>query len=488
MQQASRLTHPEELFIGGVWRAAASGRSITVLNSATEEAFVRVADADERDIDQAVDAARAAFDHGPWPRLSHVERAEYMRRIADAIDARADDFARAWTTESGVAYRVSQVRAGPAMAGFFRYYAAMADTFPFEEKHVPRIGGRALLVREPVGVVGAIVPWNAPGGLMTFKTAPALLAGCTMVIKASPEAPTAALLFAEICEAVGLPPGVVNVVTAGREASERLVRHPSVDKITFTGSTAAGRRIAALCGDRIARCTLELGGKSSAIILDDADVEVAAETLAGQVGYLTGQVCHALTRIIVSQDRHNRMVDALAAAFANLKVGDPFAASTDMGPLSTGHHRERVEGLIARGVAEGSRLVAGGGRPAHLDRGYFIEPTVFGGVDNSSTLAREEVFGPVVSVIAARSEEEATVLANDSPYGLNASVFTPDPERAHAVARQLRCGTVGHNGSGTDFTIAFGGFKQSGIGREGGREGLFPFLETKTIIFDPSTL
>lgn len=487
MQQATRLSHPDRLFIGGVWREPLSGRRIDVLNAATEALFVRVADASEADIDLAVEAARSAFDQGPWPRLRHLERAQYMFRLADGIESRADDFARAWSIESGVAFRTSCIRAASTMAGFFRFYARMAETFPFEEEHPTRIGGKGLLVREPVGVVGAIVPWNAAGGLMTFKTAPALLAGCTIVVKASPEAPTAALLFAEVCEAVGLPPGVVNVVTAGREASERLVRHPGVDKITFTGSTAAGRRIAALCGERIARCTLELGGKSAALILGDADIECAVGQLTSQASYLTGQVCHALTRVIVGRERHDQFVEALAASFAGLKVGDPFAEDTDMGPLSTAHHRARVEAFIARGAADGAQLVSGGGRPAHLPRGFFLEPTIFARVDNASSLAREEVFGPVISIIAADNEAQAIDLANDSPYGLNASVFTPDPDRAYAVARQLRCGTVGHNGSGIDFTIAFGGFKQSGIGREGGREGLLPFLETKTIVFDPAT-
>jgi len=486
MSETSRLNHPDKLYVDGAWRPAAAGRFIDVRNAATEEVYVRVARAEAADVDAAVEAARRAFDHGPWPRLAHAERAGWMRRIADAVEARGDDFARAWSAESGVTYRVAKVRAAASVASFFRFYASLAEDFPFEEEHRTRIGGRGLLVREAVGVVGAIVPWNAPAGLMTFKTAPALLAGCTVVIKASPEAPTAALLFAEICDQVGLPPGVVNVITAEREDSERLVRHPGVDKITFTGSTAAGRRIAAICGERIARCTLELGGKSAAVILDDADIEVAAATLASQSAYLTGQVCHCLSRVIVSRGRHDQMVGALSAAFARLKVGDPFAEETDMGPLSTAQHRGRVEASIAQASADGAQLAFGGVRPSGLPRGWFVEPTVFGRVDNRSALAREEVFGPVLSVIAANDEADAVSLANDSPYGLNASVFTSDLDRAYAVARQLRCGTVGHNGSGIDFTIAFGGFKQSGIGREGGREGLLPFLESKTIIFDPT--
>jgi aldehyde dehydrogenase (NAD+) len=323
-----------------------------------------------------------------------------------------------------------------------------------------------------------------PYSLMANKVAPALLAGCTVIIKASPEAPSSPYLFAEICEEVGLPAGVVNVVTADREISELLVRHPDVDKVSFTGSTRAGRRIASLCGERIARVTLELGGKSPAIILDDYDLSKAAESIARTAPVMTGQVCSSLTRIIVSENRHDDLVDALAAAFKQIKVGDPFDPGTNMGPLAVGRQRDRVEDYIAKGIAEGAQLAFGGGRPTHLSRGYFIEPTVFGKVDNASTIAREEIFGPVISVIPATDEEAAVGIANDTIYGLNSSVFTNDPERAYAVGRRLRTGTVGHNAFASDFSIAFGGFKQSGVGREGGVEGLHPYLEVKTMVFD----
>jgi acyl-CoA reductase-like NAD-dependent aldehyde dehydrogenase len=266
--------------------------------------------------------------------------------------------------------------------------------------------------------------------------------------------------------------------------SELLVRHPGIDKITFTGSTAAGRRIASICGDRIARCTLELGGKSAAVILDDYDVGTAAKTIAGRATFLTGQVCSSLTRIVVTRKRHDALVEALSESFGKVKVGDPFDPSCEMGPLAMSRQRDRVEGYIEKGKAEGATLAAGGGRPAHLNRGYFIEPTVFANVDNNSTIAREEIFGPVLSVIPAENEANAVEIANDTIYGLNASVFTNDVDRAYATARQLRSGTVGHNSFRTDFSIAFGGFKQSGMGREGGTEGLLPYLETKTVILD----
>jgi acyl-CoA reductase-like NAD-dependent aldehyde dehydrogenase len=479
------IKHPDRLFIDGSWAAPSSARKIDVINSATEELFVSVAEAQKADVDRAVAAARKAFDRGPWPRLSHAERAKYLKAIARELAPRSDDLAQIWTTESGVIHGIAK-GGSMGLGGIYEYYAGLAETFPFEEERKPGIasGNVGLIVREPVGVVAAIIPWNAPASLIAYKCAPALLAGCTVVLKSSPEAPGAAYVLAEICEAIGLPAGVLNVLTADREVSELLVRHPDVDKVTFTGSTAAGRKIASICGERIARCTLELGGKSAAVILDDFDIGRAAATIAGYAGFLTGQVCSSLTRIVVTKQRHDALVDALSASFSQVKVGDPYDATTGMGPLAMSRQRDRVEGYIEKGKAEGARLATGGARPKHLPRGYFIEPTVFGNVDNHSTIAREEIFGPVLSVIPADSEAAAVEIANDSIYGLNASVFTNDVERAYATARELRSGTVGHNSFRTDFHIAFGGFKQSGIGREGGTEGLYPFLETKTLLLD----
>ena len=478
------LRHADRFFIGGEWVKPSSDAVIDVIDSASEQLFFSVAEAKEPDMAGAVAAARQAFDQGPWPRLTHEQRAEYLRAVATELEKRTEDLGQIWPRESGVLHAVAKGSVAGA-SGTFNYYAGLAQTFPFEEEARPSMGGKfGLLVHEPVGVVGAIIPWNAPLGLITYKIAPALLAGCTVILKASPEAPGEAYVMAEIAEAVGLPPGVLNVVTADRQVSELLVRDPRVDKITFTGSTAAGRKIASLCGERIARCTLELGGKSAAVILDDMDLTAAATSLARAECFLAGQVCSSLTRIVVSQNRHDELVDALAGIFSQVQVGDPFDAQTNMGPLVAERQRDRVEGYIAKGVAEGATLATGGGRPAHLDRGWFIEPTVFGNVENSSTIAQEEIFGPVLSVIPAQNEQDAIAIANDTIYGLNASVFTNDVERARDVARQLRSGTVGHNAFRTDFGIAFGGFKQSGIGREGGTEGLHPFLETKTVILE----
>jgi aldehyde dehydrogenase (NAD+) len=477
------IRHADRFFIGGQWVTPSSEATINVIDSGTEELFFSVAEAQAADITRAVAAAREAFDTGPWPRLTHTERAAYLRAIGEELAKRTDDIGQIWPRESGVLHAIAR-GGGKGAQRTFDAFAALADTFPFEEPAKPSVGQFGLIVREPVGVVGAIIPWNAPMGLISNKVAPALLAGCTVILKSSPEAPGEGYLIAEAAEAVGLPPGVLNVVTADREVSELLVRDPDVDKITFTGSTAAGRRIASICGERIARCTLELGGKSAAVILDDMDIETAARTLSQAECFLSGQVCSSLTRIVVPRNRHDELVEALAGTFSQVRVGDPFNAQTQMGPLVASRQRDRVEGYIAKGIADGAKLATGGGRPKNLDRGWFVEPTVFGNVDNRSVIAQEEIFGPVLSVIPAEDEQDAIRVANDTIYGLNASVFTNDINRARTVAGQLRSGTVGHNAFRTDFGIAFGGFKQSGIGREGGREGLLPFLETKTVILE----
>jgi aldehyde dehydrogenase (NAD+) len=478
------IASPDKFYIDGEWTAPSSDDKIDVLDSGTEERFFSVAAARESDMRRAIAAARRAFDFGSWPRLTPGDRAEYLTAIAQGLRKRGADLAQIWPRESGTLFGIAQYD-GPSVAGTFDYYASLADSFDFEERAKPTAGGDfGLLVREPVGVVGAIVPWNAPLSLMGYKVAPALLTGCTVVLKASPEAPGAAYVLAEIAAEAGLPPGVLNVVTADRDVSELLVTSPDVDKIAFTGSTAAGRRIASLCGSRVARYTLELGGKSAAVILDDIDIATAAATIAGSECLLSGQVCASLTRVIVSKSRHDEMLEALAGVFSQTRVGDPFDPDTQMGPLATGVQRDRVEGYIRKGIDEGAVLATGGGRPKHLERGYYVEPTVFGRVDNQATIAQEEIFGPVLSVIAAENEADAIAKANDTIYGLNASVFTDDVDRAQQVARRLRSGTVGHNAFRSDFGIAFGGFKQSGIGREGGIEGLRAYLEPKTIILN----
>ncbi len=474
------VKYPDRMLIGGEWVASSSAGVFTVVDPATEEVLAQVARAEAVDVDRAVAAARRAFDEGPWPRLSHAERAGVLRRIGAGLRERADELGHLWTRQTGVLHK--RASASPAgVAAQFDATADLAATFPFEETFPGSAGGTGRLVREPVGVVGAIVPWNGPLILAALKMAPALLAGCTMVLKASPEAPLELYVLAEVAEAAGVPPGVINLIVAERDASERLVVHPDVDKISFTGSTAAGRRIAALCGDRIARCTLELGGKSPAVILDDAQIDETAQTLFDASLRLSGQVCAALTRVIVSERLHDDLVDALGDRFRAARAGDPYDPESDLGPLAMERQRNRVESYISKGRDEGASLVAGGNRP-DLAKGFYVEPTLFAKVDNSWTIAREEIFGPVLSVIPTSDEAESVRVANDTPFGLNASVFTADSARADAVARQIRSGTVAWNRFGVDFAGAFGGFKQSGIGREGGREGLLPYLETKTIL------
>lgn len=479
------MPHADRLYIGGRWVQPSTSETFAVLNCATEEVVAHAAQATESDVAAAVQAAREAFDHGPWPRMAPAERAAYLEKIAERLEALNDEFARGWSIESGVLYKIAKPRIGLFLSGAFRQYTAMAQTYPFVAPTRSVTGHQAYQVQEPVGVVAVIVPWNGPAGLLAYKLAPALLAGCTAVIKNTPETPSSGHLFAQICHEVGLPPGVVNMVTADRAVSETLVRHPGVDKITFTGSTGAGRRIGAVAAERVARVTLELGGKSPAVVLDDYDVEAAAKVLgAPYFGYLSGQVCHSLTRIIVPAARHDAMVEALAAAARSMVLGDPLDEATSMGPLATAAQRGVVERMVAQSVAQGAQLVTGGRRPAHLGRGFFFEPTVFANVNSRSFAAQNEFFGPVLSVIAADSERHAIDMANDSIFGLNAVVFTHDTERAMRVARQLRAGSVGHNASRTDFSIGFGGFKQSGIGREGGVGGLEAFLESKTVVLD----
>jgi aldehyde dehydrogenase (NAD+) len=482
----THLSHPDRLYIGGQWVTPSTGAMISVITPATEEVGFQVAEATTADVASAVAAARTAFDEGPWPRMTPAERGGYLCEMAARLAERVDDMAATAPLETGVLRSLSRGSAA-LIPGVFTAYADMAGTFPFVEQHVPGPtggGGAGLLVQEPVGVVAAIVPWNGPGMISAYKTAPALLAGCTVVLKMPPEAPSSGYVLAEVAEAVGLPAGVLNVVTAGREASAALVRDPRVDKVTFTGSNATGLAIASVAAGRLARVTLELGGKSAALILDDYDVAQAAKTISNSVRYLSGQVCYMTTRLIVDRKRQDALAQALGETFGGLTVGDPFDPASEMGPVISARQRDRIEGYLARGRQDGARLVTGGGRPAGLDRGYYIEPTVFADVDNHSVIAQEEIFGPVISLVPADGEDDAIAKANDTIYGLNASVFTNDADRAYAVARRLRAGTVGHNGVRTDATIAFGGFKQSGIGREGGTEGLRPFLESKTVLLD----
>jgi acyl-CoA reductase-like NAD-dependent aldehyde dehydrogenase len=478
------IRKPDHLFIAGKWVTPAAPGSIEVVSPMTEEVIYTVAEAREADVDSAVAAAREAFDAGPWPRLSPLERAEYLRRFGAALAARGEELGHAWTNQMGVIFAMARGAAERARDSF-DMYADMAVTYPFAEGRVPSLGGgQAIVLREAVGVVAAIVPWNSPLSLGTAKLAPALLAGCTLVYKASPEAPIEAYIFAEIAEEIGLPAGVLNVVTAHRAASEHLIRNPGVDKVSFTGSSAAGKHIAAILGQRMARYTMELGGKSAAIVLDDMEPGDVAASLSGALCTMSGQVCAALTRVIVPARRHDEFADAFADTMGALRPGNPYDPSSHLGPLAMARQLARVRDYIAKGQAQGARLAVGGGRPAGLNRGYYIEPTLFSGVDNAMSIAREEIFGPVISLIPAIDEHDAIRIANDSDFGLNGAVMTKDPARALDVAKRIRTGTVSQNRFRLDKTLPFGGYKQSGVGREGGVDGLLPYLETKTVFLD----
>jgi betaine-aldehyde dehydrogenase len=478
------IKHLDKLYIGGRWVEPSTDGKIEVVSPVTEEVIFSVAEAREADMDRAVAAAREAFDQSDWPKLSHVERAGWMTRLGEALRLRNDELGHAWTNQIGALHALTST-AGVGGAAILDRFAALSTTFEFEETHTPGDGhGRALIVREPVGVVAAVVPWNSPLALACHKLAPAMLAGCTVIVKASPETPLDAYILAECAESIGLPPGVLNVVAAHRPASEHLIRNVGVDKVAFTGSSAAGKRIASILGERMARYTMELGGKSAAIVLDDYGVDEAVQSLTGSLCRLSGQVCAALTRVIVPQARHDDFVDSFAAAMKQLRPGDPYDPAASLGPLAMKRQLERVQGYIAKGKEEGAQLAVGGGRPAGLNHGYYIEPTLFANVDNGMVIAQEEIFGPVISLIACDGEEDAIRIANDTVYGLNGAVLTHDNARAYEVARQIRAGNVSQGRMRIDFSIAFGGFKQSGVGREGGRDGLLPYLEAKTLMLD----
>lgn len=478
------IRHRDRLFIDGQWVAPLREGRIELVDPAIGERFDAVAEAGEADMDLAVAAARRAFDAGPWPRMSHSERGSFVEALARRLEARHGELAAAWTRQTG---GLASFAPNVTFGGTFqlRYFAGLATSYPFETRQPASMGpGQAIIVREPVGVVAAITPWNAPYAIMAQKIAPALVAGCTVIMKPAPETPLEAYIIAECAEEAGLPPGVLNLVPSQREAADHLVRNAGVDKVAFTGSTAAGRRIASVCGERIARVTLELGGKSAALVLDDFPIERAAGILTGTICTMTGQVCATLSRVIVSRHRHDALAEAIVAAMSAIKVGDPNDPASQMGPLAMQRQLERVKGYIARGREQGATLACGGRQPAQPARGYYFEPTLFTHVDNRMTIAQEEIFGPVISLIPCEDEADAIRIANDSIYGLNGAVFTPDAEKAYRVARQLRTGCVGHNGLRMDFMAPYGGFKQSGIGREGGPENFHAFTETKTILTD----
>jgi len=477
------VKHPDKIYIGGEWVAPHGSAMIDVENPAREEIVARVAHGDNEDMDRAVAAARHAFDHGPWPTTPPMERMAKLMQFVDALEPRVPELAAAWTAQiGGLSTAATPMHAG-AVAGL-RGIASLAERVEWETQQKGTVVDTVTIVREPVGVVVAIAPWNAPFAIMANKLFYALVAGCTVVMKPSPETPLEAYILAEAADAAGMPAGTVNMVASDREAADHLIHSKLIDKVTFTGSSAAGRHIASVCGSNMVRATFELGGKSAAIIRDDFSIDAAAGILGNTINALSGQVCAMLSRAIVPKARHDELAEAIAKVMQSTTIGMPEDPETQLGPLAMGRQLERVEMYVEEGRNSSADLVTGGRRPAHMNKGYFIEPTLFANVDNTSRIAQEEIFGPVLCLIPAEDEEDAIRIANESDYGLNGSVFTNDPQAAYDIARKVRTGAVAQNGMKLEYSAPFGGFKQSGLGREGGDEGINAYLEIKTILTD----
>jgi betaine-aldehyde dehydrogenase len=457
----------DKFFIGGEWVEPAGSATLKVVSPSTQEVIGSVPVATPTDMDRAVAAAKDAL-HGEWATWTPAQRADLLDKIAELITARQQEFTDLIISEVGAPYYFSMFGQVLAATMVFQSFARHTREFPFEEQRAGALGGQIIVRREPVGVCAGIIPWNVP----LFITA----------LKPAPETPLDANVFAEILVEAGVPAGVVNIVPADREVGEHLVRHPDVDKVSFTGSTLAGRRIGAICGELLKRCTLELGGKSAAIIAEDANLDEAVQHVIGGGLMNNGQACVALTRVLAPRSRYDEVKQALAAAVAAQTVGDPTNPDNLVGPLIAERQRERVEGYIAKGKEQGATVVVGGGRPEGAGTGWFVSPTLFADVDNSMTIAQEEIFGPVLSLIAYDDLEDAIRIANDSDYGLAGAVYTSDLAKGIEVARRVRTGTFAVNTTqGMDFNGPFGGFKNSGIGRELGPEGIHAFCEDKTI-------
>ncbi|MBF6277498.1 MULTISPECIES: aldehyde dehydrogenase [Nocardia] len=469
------------LFIDGQWTAPSSGAAVDVVEAATEKVIGTAALAERSDIDAAVAAARRAL--APWRALGAAARADRLDRFAAALKARAKQTAALASRENGMPITTSISVNGYAPALMVEYYARLVGDAGREDVRPSAFGGRTVVRREPVGVVAAVTPWNYPQSLAAMKVAPALAAGCTVVLKPAPETALDAYAFAEAAEEAGLPAGVLNVVPADRDAGAYLVEHPGVDKVAFTGSTPAGRAIGAVCGRLLRPVTLELGGKSASIVTDDADLELFASKLAEVSLVNNGQTCHAGTRILAPRSRYAEVVEVVTETVGALRIGDPLDKATRIGPLVSAAQRERVLGYIESGRAQGYRITTGGGRPGDQPVGWYVEPTVFEGVDNSARIAQEEIFGPVLTITPYDTDDDAVALANDSDYGLGGTVWTSDEDRGLAIADRIETGTFGVNHYLLDLDAPFGGVKSSGLGRELGPEGIAPYYRTKSVYF-----
>lgn len=466
----------DRLYINGEWRAAEGSGFIEVENPATGQVIGRIPEGTAADAAAAIAAARGAFPG--WSATAREERAACLTRLQQGLTARTEEIAATISSEVGMPLRLSRRIQAGLPAAVVESFARLAVEYPFEERI-----GNSLVVREPVGVVACITPWNYPLHQVVAKVAPALAAGCTVVLKPSELAPLSAFILAEIVHGAGLPAGVFNLVTGtGEVVGEALAADPGVDLVSFTGSTRAGRRVAELASRTVKRTALELGGKSASVILEDADLAAAVKGTVAGCFVNSGQTCNALTRMLVPERLYEEAARLAVEAAAGYQAGDPFAERTRLGPLVSAQQRERVREYIRRGIAEGAELLCGGPEaPEGLESGYFVKPTVFGRVEPGMTIAREEIFGPVLAIITYRDEEEAVRIANDTSYGLGGAVWSGDGERAQRLARRLRAGQVDVNGGGFNILAPFGGCKQSGYGREMGRYGLEEFLEVKAI-------
>jgi betaine-aldehyde dehydrogenase len=466
----------EKLYINGQWVPSRSGRSIDVVNASTEEVMGSIPAGTAEDADAAARAARGAF--AGWAATPVEERRAFLEKLQQGVAARAEEIARTITGEVGMPLKLSQRIQAGLPAAVLESFARLLGEYRFEEQV-----GNSLVIREPVGVVACITPWNYPLHQIVAKVAPALAAGCTVVVKPSEIAPLNAFIFAEIVERAGLPPGVFNLVSGtGPVVGEALARHPEVDMISFTGSTRAGRRVAELAAPGVKRVSLELGGKSAAVILADADLAAAVKGTVNACFLNSGQTCTAHTRMLVPESRYEEAAALAVEVARTFSVGDPFGGQARLGPLISGTQRERVLGYIRQGIDEGAELLLGGSEPpAGVEKGYYVRPTVFGRVDPGSTIAREEIFGPVLAILTYRDEEEAVRIANDTIYGLAGAVWSADVEHAKRIARRLRAGQIDINGGRFNLLAPFGGFKQSGYGREFGTYGLEEFLEVKSL-------
>ncbi|MGO1412292.1 MULTISPECIES: aldehyde dehydrogenase family protein [unclassified Microbacterium] len=470
----------EEIFAGGEWLTPHAAARIELESPVDFRRTGGAVDGDERDVDTAVRAAREAFDHGPWPRMSPEERAGWLERLADEIERRADATVSLVTTEIGQPVSIARPWAGIRPIAHLRFYAQLLrrpDAVEEVRENAMR-PGTTIVQHEPLGVAALIVPWNHPQASTTLKLAPALAAGSTVVVKPAPESPLDISNMAEASTAIGMPPGVINIVTGGRETGRALVQHPGVDKVGFTGSSAAGRDIAAQAGAQLKPATLELGGKSAAILLGDADLDAVMGALRVSSFENTGQTCALMARVLVPRAAHDEVVDRLVALARDLRVGDPSDPATELGPLVSRRIHDRVSGMVSRAAADGATLLAGDSDLP--DTGYYVAPTIVTGAVPSSEIAQEEVFGPVVSVFAYDDLDDAVALANNSRYGLAGSVFG-DPDEALGVARRVRTGSIGINGYKPDLNTPYGGYGDSGLGREFAIEGLRNFQEVKSI-------